>query len=76
MKKVQTVYSDYLVHITVSEETDDHMSVHSYGEPCSGVLRHWGSRAKLIKELKDIIRAIESLPQHEKQIKNVEQAER
>jgi len=65
MKKIYTVYAANKAggaFITVAEDTQDHISVHDYGEPCSGVLKHWGTRAELIKELEGIIRAINELP--------------
>lgn len=64
MKKASTTYSvgNLELLITVNEEFPDHISVHHYGEPCSGILKHWGSRKELINELKNIILAIESLP--------------
>ncbi len=65
MKKIQTTYTSKTFEgltITVNEETTDHISVHTYGEPCSGILKHWGTRAELIGELKLIIEAIKKLP--------------
>ena len=63
MNKTQTTYVSGIggFYITVNEEVKDHMSVHKYGEPCSGVLRHWGSKKELIKELKGIIKSIKEL---------------
>ena len=61
MKKVQTIYSNHNFCIAVSEETDNHISVYEGIEPCSGVLKHWGSKEELIKELKDIIKEVEKI---------------
>jgi len=60
MKKLSTTYnlSTYTL-LTVNEEVKDHMSIHDYGEPCSGILKHWGSKSELIKELKEIIMLLE-----------------
>ncbi len=66
MKKVTTTYvssekSLKAILITVNEEVKDHISIHDYGEPCSGILKHWGSSKQLIKELESIIKAIKEL---------------
>lgn len=61
MKLVSTTYASDNFSITVDEEVQDHISVHEYGEPCSGVLKHWGSKAELIEELEEIIGAIKKL---------------
>lgn len=45
MKKIYTVYAPNKTNgaiITVAEDTKDHISVHDFGEPCSGILKHWG----------------------------------
>ena len=60
MKKIQTTYQltdDTL--LTVNEEFTDHVSVHGYGDPCSGILKHWATRKSIIKELQTIIAALE-----------------
>lgn len=63
MKKIQTTYSsnDSRFCVAINEEYPDHISVYEHGEPCSGVLRHWGSKKELIKELEDIIKAIKEV---------------
>ena len=62
MKEVSKTYSNNNILITVNKEVGyPHISVHEYGEPCSGVLKHWGSPEKLIKELEEIIKEIKDL---------------
>lgn len=61
MKKSQTTYYNNNFCVTVNEEVKDHISVHDIGEPCSGVLRHWGNKKQLIKELREVIKEIENL---------------
>jgi hypothetical protein len=61
MKKVQTTYQGQYGTYHVSEEVKNHLSVTSFGEPCSGVLRHWGTKEELINELNGIIKELESL---------------
>lgn len=61
MKKVFTTYSNKGVYITVNGEVDDHISIHEGAESCSGILKHWGSKKELIKELEDIIKMIKEL---------------
>ena len=61
MKKHQTTYICKYCQVTVSEEAKDHISVCDYGEPCSGVLRHWGTKKELISTLQNIIKEIEEL---------------
>jgi len=64
MKKYQTTYTGKYCQITVSEEIKDHISIQDFGEPCSGILRHWGTKKELIKELQNIIKEIEELNSH------------
>lgn len=45
----------------MNEEVKDYISIHDFGEPCSGVLKHWGSSKSLIKELEELIDAIREL---------------
>lgn len=62
MKKTSTTYSitsDTL--LTVNEQFSSHISIHSYGEPCSGIIKHWGTKEEIITELKTIINALENL---------------
>lgn len=50
------------VCVTVSHEAGNpHISVQEYGEPCSGILRHWGSPEALIAELEQIIKVIKEV---------------
>lgn len=66
MKKFQTTYYHYypnredMIHITVDE--NDRLSLHDHSEPCSGILRHWGTRDELKKELQEIIKIIDETP--------------
>jgi hypothetical protein len=56
IKKIQSSYSlgnNFVLH--VNEEFPDHMSVTEFGEPCSGILKHWGSKRQLIGELKSLV---------------------
>ena len=46
---------------TISLERGNHISVHDHGEPCGGILRHWGTKEALIKELQQIIKELETL---------------
>jgi hypothetical protein len=60
MIKIETKYaisSDY--QLIVSEEVKNHMSIVEYGEACSGILKHWGSKEKLIGEMKHLITLLE-----------------
>jgi len=62
MKKILTTYANNTVCITVNEESAEHISVHDLsGEPCSGILKHWGTRAALIRELETIIISIKGI---------------
>lgn len=67
LRKSQTTYytllGERMVSIAVNEEVGDHYSVFEYGEPCSGVLKHWGTKNQLIGELKDLINIIKELPE-------------
>lgn len=66
MKKVQTTYVlvsnvKWSALLTENNEIENHYSIHDYGEPCSGVLRHWdtlenhiGFFEKIISELKKV----------------------
>lgn len=60
MKKVQTVYvsKDHKFNIAVNEEFKDHLSVYSGFEPCSGLVRHWGRKDEIIKELEGIVEVL------------------
>lgn len=64
MKKVSTTYSsdNHDFQITVNEDLDfKHVSVHDHGEPCSGILKHWGKPEDLIKELELIIKELQEI---------------
>lgn len=67
LKKIHTLYELQLgtkfpsVYLTMSTEAKNHMSVHSLGEPCNGVLHHWGTRQSLIEELRMIADRLEKL---------------
>lgn len=66
MKKVQSTYIlvdniKWSALLTKNEESENCYSLHDYGEPCSGLLKHWdtienhiGFFEKIIKELKKI----------------------
>lgn len=66
MKKTSTTYElvsnmKWSALLTKNEESENSYSIHDYGEPCSGVLKHWdtienhiGFFEKIIKELKKI----------------------
>jgi len=66
LTKVKTQYAvertDFI--LSVNEEFP-HISVHEYGDPCSGVLRHWGTPEELIAECELIIKIIKT---HEQSI--------
>lgn len=59
MKKIKTTYSNDNFCITVNDEVFNHLSVHDCGEPCSGILKHWGTKRELLDELKGIIKVLE-----------------
>ena len=67
IKKAFTSYYVHLksrpdtVHVQINEETPDHISVYDGFEPCSGVLKHYGTREELIKELEEIIEIIKKV---------------
>lgn len=62
MKKIKTTYyiPESYVYITVDEEHSG-VSVHSDGESCSGILKHWGTKESLIEEMEDIIKALKEM---------------
>ena len=62
MKKIETRYvlTDNL-YLIINEEVKDHMCLVEFGEPCSGILRHWGSQDDLVVELKKIIEKLEDI---------------
>jgi hypothetical protein len=63
MKKTATTYCNAKFCITINEEIKDsvYISVHNFGEPCNGILKHWGTRESLIKELEEIISEIKKI---------------
>jgi hypothetical protein len=67
IKKASTTYYVHLksrqdtVCITVNEETPDHMTIYDGVEPCSGILRHWGTRKELRAELEELIAIIDNV---------------
>ncbi len=68
MKKVQTTYvitdnQKWSALLTKNEESENRYSIHDYGEPCSGVLKHWDTLEnhiafleKVVKELKKLLK--------------------
>ncbi|TAK94656.1 hypothetical protein EPO05_06025 [Patescibacteria group bacterium] len=66
IKKSQTTY--YITEgqksfcVYINEEVANHMSIAEYGEACSGVLKHWGSKEELIAELELMIKALKDIP--------------
>jgi hypothetical protein len=66
-KEIQTTYSlgnDYQLHVN-EESGEDYMNITElgYGEPCSGILRHWDTKEKLIAELEGIIKRLKEFKQ-------------
>jgi len=60
MKKIQTNYKlTENVQMVVNEEFTEHICLIEYGENCSGILKHWGSKSEIISELKEIISQLE-----------------
>lgn len=69
ISKSSTTYSTIIgsredarsICVTVNHEAGvPHISVHE-GEPCSGILKHWGSPENLIAELEQIIKVIKEI---------------
>ncbi len=59
-KKIQTIYRlTENVQLIQNDEFDNHICLIEYGEPCSGILKHWGSVNELIKELRNIADKLE-----------------
>ena len=60
MKKIQTNYQlTDNVQMVVNEEYKEHLCLIEFGENCSGILKHWGSKKEIIAELKEIINKLE-----------------
>ena len=59
-EKIETRYALGMnCQLIVNEEVKDNMCLVDLGEPCSGILKHWGSKKQLINELKLIIKELE-----------------
>jgi hypothetical protein len=66
MKKVQSTYTlvenhRWTVLLTKNEEDENSYSIHEYGEPCSGVIKHWASKEDHIALLERIIKELNKL---------------
>ena len=61
LKKIQTNYMlTENVQLVVNEEYPENICLIEYGENCSGVLKRWFNKSEMIKELKQIICALEN----------------
>ena len=65
MKKITTEYvlldnDNWSVYVTVDEQ-EKRISLHSLGEPCNGILRHWGTKEELIIELNAIVESLKKM---------------
>lgn len=49
------------VYIAVNEEAGGGMSIYDGIEPCSGVLRHWGSKSELRAELMELVSILDEM---------------
>lgn len=64
--KATTIHYVYLkcredtVHIAVDDE-DGRMSIYESTDPCSGVLRHWGSKEELKRELLELVEILDEI---------------
>lgn len=61
LTKVKSTYAieHTALVLSVNEETPfQHVSIHEYGDPCSGVLQHWGTPDELIEECEHIIEVL------------------
>lgn len=82
MKKIQTTYElTKNIQLVQNEEFKEHISLIEYGEPCSGILKHWGSKTEILRELNEIIAKLEAynyplirvkMPKRGSKIKNME----
>jgi len=60
LKKIQTNYKlTNNIQLLVNEEFKEHICLIEYGESCSGILKHWGSKEEILTELKKIISELE-----------------
>jgi hypothetical protein len=60
MKKITTIYQLTENVQLVQNEQFNHISLVEYGEPCSGILKHWGTKAEILRELNEIIAKLEN----------------
>lgn len=65
MKKVQTTYklvdnNRWSALLTKNEESEGSYSIHDYGEPCSGLLKHWDTIPNHITFFEKIIKALQA----------------
>ena len=61
MRKIQTIYKlTDDIQLVQNEEFKEHISLIEFGEPCSGILKHWGSKTLILKELNEIIAKLEN----------------
>lgn len=66
MKKIRTTYTlvenqRWSCYLTENNEVKNNYSIHDFGEPCSGVIKHWGTKEAIIKELEAIIKELKKL---------------
>lgn len=67
MKKINTQYilvdnKRWTVLLTESHEDEiPRYSLHEYGEPCSGMLKHWDTKENHIEFLERIIKELKKL---------------
>ena len=66
-KKLSTTYKlTEDVQLIQDEECDNNISLVNFGyEPCTGILKHWGSTTQHIAELREIIKALEEWSSYE-----------
>jgi len=61
MKKLQTTYQlTNDIQLIKNEELGDHICLINFGETCSGILKYWGTKEKIIKDLENIIKKLKS----------------
>lgn len=65
LTKTQTTFAVERTNfiLTANEEAKPYVSIHEYGEPCSGVLKHWGTPEELIAECEHIIKILKAYEQ-------------
>lgn len=66
MKKIQTTYvlvdnQRWSALITKNEEVGNNYSIHDYGEPCSGILKHWDTKENHIAFFEKVISELKKL---------------